>query len=248
MLHTENVRVRQRVYSMEAAGILREQGRAPAHPIQFRSQFGEDMVIWDILGRPLSGFFIEAGAFDGYSFSATYALEAVGWTGLLVEAIPDRCRQCAARRPASRVVHAALSRPGAPPTADLVVTQDDYGGMLSYLASAPPGQIDPGVAAMRSSRVSVPVATLTDLLKDHTGDVDAVVLDVEGAETDALRGFDLLRFRPKVLVVEDNAAARDATLAQYMTSQPYVDAGWIEMSRLYVRRDLTDVQARVNLT
>ena len=48
------------------------------------------------------GFFVEAGAFDGYVQSNTYYLErARGWRGLLVEPVPTLARAARRERPAS---------------------------------------------------------------------------------------------------------------------------------------------------
>ena len=55
-----------------------------------RSQNAEDALLWDLLGDREHGFFVEAGAYDGYTFSVSYLFECVGWSGLLVEPIPGR--------------------------------------------------------------------------------------------------------------------------------------------------------------
>ena len=60
-----------------------------------------DRQLDEILAKR-GGFFVEAGANDGYRQSNTYLLErARGWTGILVEAIPDLARRCARERPRS---------------------------------------------------------------------------------------------------------------------------------------------------
>lgn len=228
---------KQRVAALEAEALLRDEGRKPAYPVEFRSQFGEDLWIWDVLGRPTSGFFIEAGAFDGYHFSATYGLEATGWTGLLVEALPGRFEQCKSRRPRSRVVHSALVRRNAPASVKFVDVQDQYGGMLSYVQAPTEHSRDIEKSKLRTSTIEVPATTLNELLKDHTGPIDAAVIDVEGAELHVLDGFDLHRFKPRVLLLEENSRGRDQALAQYMATQPYVSAGWVGVNMAFVRAD-----------
>lgn len=229
---------RRRLYPLDAERRLAGAGRG-GKPVEFRAQFGEDMAIWDLCGQSLDGFFIEVGAFDGFEFSATYALECMGWTGLLIEAIPERYAQCRARRPGSRVVHAALSKPGAPAEAEFTVVDDHWGGMLSYLGTtdAHRAQIESNKQASR--RVTVPVTTMDALLTGHSGEVDAAVIDVEGGEIDLLKGFDLVKHRPKVLVIEDNTRADQSPLGRYMAAQPYLFLGWLEVSRVYLRQDLS---------
>jgi len=55
------------------------------------------------------GFFIEAGANDGYNQSNTYYLEKLrGWRGILVEGIPKLANECIQNRVNSDVVNCAL--------------------------------------------------------------------------------------------------------------------------------------------
>lgn len=235
---------RKKVYGLEARAALAEAGRKPKMPVQFRSQFGEDLIIWDLLGGQLDGFFIECGAFDGVHLSVTYVLEALGWKGLLVEGIPQRFEQCRTNRPNSRVVNAALSRRGSPPEATFTVTEDHYGGMLSYLTSSAAHKQAIAQANMKQTKVTVPCTTMNELLKDHTGPIDVAVIDVEGGEIDLLDGFDLHKWKPRVLLLEDNERGQDPALGNYMATQPYVQVAWVEINRVYVRADETGLIAR----
>src|SRR5437773_6915813 len=88
-LETESIRLRKRLFRLEAIERLRERGRAPALPVWFRSQFGEDAVLWECFEDQADGFFIEVGAYDGISLSVSYAFESIGWKGVLIEAQPD---------------------------------------------------------------------------------------------------------------------------------------------------------------
>lgn len=228
--------LRRLVYAGEAERMMARRGLRPRYPVEFRSQFGEDVAVYDAFGGATEGFFIEVGAFDGYEYSVTYALECLGWSGLLVEAIPEKFEACRARRQHSRVVHAALSAPGSPPTAEFTVTQDQFGGMLSYL-SADALHLK-AVQSMSSRKVSVPVTTLDALLADETREIDVAVIDVEGGEPDLLRGFDLRRHRPKMLFIEDNHRAENSPVGQMMAGTEYGLVSWLEATRVYVRKDL----------
>ena len=126
------------------------------------------------MGDRQEGFFIEAGAYDGYEFSVSYLFECAGWSGLLVEPLADRAAQAANRRKASRVVTAALSRPGAPQSATFRRDEIEWYSKLG----------DDG----EQGNV-VEVTTLDALLEGHTGGIDFVVLDLEGHELTALEGF-----------------------------------------------------------
>jgi FkbM family methyltransferase len=236
-----NLSLKRRLYALEAAVALQTQGKKPVRPIVFRSQFGEDCAVWELLNGQTSGFFVEAGAFDGRALSVTDCFAAMGWTGVLVEANPEVAATCKVNRPESKVVQAALGDNTTTGQVDFTVTQDQYGGMLSFLTAG--GEKPTGEFASKSIRV--PMMPLNDVLGDHTGVIDLVSLDVEGAEVLALKGFDLAKFKPRVLLIEDNNAAKDTRVANYMASQDYVQIGWVAVSRVYVHRGEQEIFDRI---
>lgn len=238
-LNKQLLRTRQAVAALQAEAALRREDREPVMPIEFTSQFGEDLLVWTLLAGQTTGFFVEAGAFDGYHHSVTYAFEAVGWRGLLVEPIPARAAACAVRRPNSRVVHAALSRRGSTGATDFWVVDDPHGGILSYAKPTPDHLA--AIGNVPRTRVSVPLATLDDLLAAHGDPVDLCVIDVEGAEPDVLDGFDLARFRPRLMLIEDNARGADPAVRDLMARHPYTRAGRLAVNDLYIRNDQPDV-------
>ncbi len=233
------VRVRQTAAGLQAESILRAVDQKPRMPIEFKSQYGEDVLAWTLLQHKTTGFFIEAGAFDGYHYSTTYALEAMGWNGLLVEAIPQRSQECTRRRPHSRVVNAVLSSAGASGEAQFSVVQDPYGGMLSYTARTERPANVPADAP--TTTVSVPRATLDGLLVDHRGPIDLVVLDMEGDELSALNGFDLDRFRPRILMVEDNSGGRDKENPEFMQKHGYRYAMLQAVNQVFIRDEDAEI-------
>lgn len=243
--------LRRRLYSVEAKMMMQEKGLTAKYPVEFRAQFSEDCLAYDLFERATTGYFIEVGAFDGYAFSVSYALECLGWTGLLIEAIPERAEACKARRKHSRVVHAALNRPGSPATTEFTVVADQYGGMLSYNTTDEKTKQGLQAANAATKKVTVPQTTMDALLEGDPelakrgGEVDLASIDVEGGEVDLLHGFDLKKWRPKVLLLEENHDQTDnSALAKYMKGQDYVFMGWLEVNRIYLRKDLEDWKLR----
>ena len=233
------LRTRQIVYAMQAESRLRAMGRQPRLPLEFTSQYGEDLIAWDLFGGQTEGFFIEAGAFDGYHYSATHALEAIGWTGLLVEPHPQACARCASLRRASRVVQAALGPRGASGTTEFVVLDDQFGGMLSFRK----GTAHPAFAGdPAQTTVTVPLTSLANLLAPHRGEIDLAVIDVEGGEIDVLDGFELERFPPRLLFVEAN---EPQAIMDFMGRYPYVYAGHEVTNLIFIRRDQNEMLDRL---
>jgi FkbM family methyltransferase len=161
--------------------------------------YGIDAQLERILPRT-GGTFLEAGAHDGYTQSNTYYLERFrGWSGILVEPIPELRRLCVRRRPGARVIAAALVGPdfqGAEVTLH-------FGDLMSAVGDAGHAAQGLSVVGRAAYQVSVPAKTLTAILEEtSTSPIDLMVLDLEGHELQALRGLDLERLAPGHLLLE----------------------------------------------
>lgn len=162
---------------------------------------------------PGHGFFVEAGANDGYAQSNTYSLERVhGWDGILVEPVPELARE-ATRERRARVFNCALV---ASDFEEASLTLH-YGGLMTVVAAATPDDRDWVAAAHAVAQeepehdFEVAARTLSSLLDEaRATQVDLMSLDVEGYEPQVLRGLDFDRHAPRFLIVEarDEAAQR----------------------------------------
>ncbi len=157
-----------------------------------------------------NGFFIEAGANDGYSQSNTYYLEKkLGWRGILIEGIPELYEKCKTQRPHSIVYNCALVSNDFPHPSVLM----HYAHLMSVVDGSLKTEdeqnkhIETGVDIQhltRSYSVSVPARTLSSILDEvkDLPDIDFFSLDVEGYELEVLKGLDFSRYRPKYILVE----------------------------------------------
>jgi FkbM family methyltransferase len=155
---------------------------------------------------PESGFFIEAGAHDGFTQSNTYRLERwEGWRGILIEPIPALAAKCKNERPGSKVYQCALA--ASQETRTIAMR---YAGLMSLVAGskgeAERAFIQEGLekqGLLRTYEITVPVRTLTEILSEsHVPQIDFLSLDLEGFEDQALLGLDLALFRPEAILVE----------------------------------------------
>ena len=215
----------------------------------FKAQFGEDRVLWRVFrGRP-TGFFIEVGAYDGVTLSNTYFLEQMGWSGMLVEPIRELCQRAANVRPRSRVVQAACSKRGSTGTATFTVAQNV--AVLSFLHAD-----EDHIARCKREgatlvEIEVPVRSLDDiLLSERSGAIgrvgpwqpdrgwciDVVSIDTEGCELDVLDGFTLERFKPRVLVIENDRPS-GSTIEPYLTDRGYRKFHRQQINDFYIRKD-----------
>lgn len=163
------------------------------------------------LGAERPGFFVEVGANDPKAWSQTWHLEQRGWTGILIEPQPDLAETLRQQRRA-KVFAVACSRP------------ENSGKMLTLHLAGIYSSLDPNLAistVLPADAVEVPIKTLDEVLIDAGAPqpLDFVSIDVEGLEIDVLDGFDLARWRPRLLFVED--LAMSPRLHHYLTGRGY---------------------------
>lgn len=150
------------------------------------------------------GFFVEAGANDGYTQSNTYYLERFrGWTGLLVEPMQELYDLCLVERPHSTVMRAAL----VPFDFEDETVTMHFGDLMSVVEGEHMDSERTAAGTIQGWRdpyeAQVPARTLSSLL-DEIGapEIDLLSLDVEGYEPEVLKGLDLERQAPRWLLVE----------------------------------------------
>ena len=206
-------------------------------PVRFRSQNGEDTYVWDFFDRRTSGFFIEAGAADGLSFSNTYFMESVGWHGVLVEAHPRLITACRQNRPGSVVVHSALAETASGEIEFNCVDGAAGPGLLSFCEADQAHIQRCASEGFKITTARVTKTTLDVLCAGRKESVDVVFLDLEGFELNALKGFDLERFRPRLLVIEVKPGEQTGSLNQYLAANGYHLGRRVGENNFYVRQE-----------
>jgi FkbM family methyltransferase len=197
--------------------------------------FGMDRRLAELMPWE-GGTFVEAGAHDGFTQSNTYYLERHrGWSGLLVEPIPELRERCERRRRGSSVVGCALVGPGfQAPTIDM-----QFGDLMSVAGDHRHAAYGLSVSGRSSYSVSVPARTLSSVLDDAgLTNVDLLVLDVEGHEADALAGLDLRRHSPRYILLEAlDRASQEPQLTRILADHYDLLQPLSEYDLLYRRRD-----------
>lgn len=178
----------------------------------------EEWFIRDFFGDTRGGVFVDVGAWDPTKGSNTYRLEHdFGWSGLAVDAIQEFGPRYKALRPKSQFLAAFVDDQNAG-TATLYVPD-----RLTDVASG----TESFVHIFTSTTISrqVPRRTLDSLLDESCiGRIDFLSMDIELGEPAALRGFDIERFRPRLVCVEAHGATRQAIL-DYFAAHGYVLVG-----------------------
>lgn len=173
-------------------------------------------IYLEYLGEKTDGYFVEAGAFDGFHWSNTQMLASLGWRGLLLEPHPVYYEQCFQRYADNNKVQVLKLGVSCYTGPGLLFT----GGSLSTLEKQTV-DIYSHIPTLQSSGldgqkyVACEVATLNDLL-DIWCDrrrIDVLSLDVEGGELAALAGLNLYKWRPRLAIIETHELYPDIRLS-----------------------------------
>lgn len=158
----------------------------------------EDVLLFRALSHIENGFYVDVGANDPVADSVTKLFYDRGWRGINIE--PQQQHLASLRKQRPRDVNlgvVASDRTGR-------ITFHQVGGWAHGLSTLRPEVLksrDLKGEDVRSCEVEA--RTLTDICAEHApAEIHFLKIDVEGAEGEVLRGFDLGRFRPWIIVAE----------------------------------------------
>jgi FkbM family methyltransferase len=164
---------------------------------KLREHAAEVFLIQSFFDHRGDGCFIDVGANDPVKYSQTWQLEQNGWSGILVEPVPEMVELLRQQRPRSQVAPVACG------AAEQVGTATFHVALNNQFSSLEGQHVDFNPAYGKS--ISVQVWTLDQVIQEHQpGNIHFVSIDVEGMQLDVLRGFDLARHQPDLMLVEDH--------------------------------------------
>ena len=199
----------------------------------YQAQHGEDRWLERYFASTGPGFFVEVGAYDGVVLSNTYLLETIGWRGILVEPDPDKAALCRANRPACRVFECAAA--GSEDQTSIDFHAVEGGAVYSTTTMTPHHAARIREWGLRHRTLTVQAKTLNSMLADvQPPSVSFVSIDVEEGELEVLRGFDLERWRPRMVMVETNTRFRNRDVRNFFRQRGYAFFHAIGWNDIYV--------------
>ena len=164
---------------------------------KYYSFSGVDIVLKKIFYQQEKGFYIDVGCQNPIKNNNTYLLYKKGWEGINIDLDKDNIDLFNSARPKDSNFNKAIS-------SDIKNVE-----LYFYHKKSPINTIDKKTSDFQKAKVTSIKKINTDTLdniilnskyKNHT--FDLLTIDVEGHELDVLKGFDLYKYSPKVIVVE----------------------------------------------
>lgn len=153
-----------------------------------------DRIYQDAFGYKTNGTFVEVGAYDGVTYSHTVGLAKLGWRGVYIEPVPGMAETC-------RINHEN--------NLGVTVLECACGsfngiGYVHMDADSCCGSTLNQAVCKNPLSIQVEVRTLDTLLMQEEIDpgFDLLSIDVEFAECEVLKGFDVERWMPKLIIIE----------------------------------------------
>ena len=200
-------------------------------------EFGQDLwVALAVAHGKKNGYYVDVGSGDGVIQSNTKLLDRMGWQGVCIDPFPTNM----STRTCQLFKQPVFSESGK----KVEFRQAGAVGGIESTLSTYKGQAD------AAKTVEFVTATLDEILERAKAPnwIDYMNLDVEGAEYDVLRGFNLDRYSVGSLTIEHNFEAEKRELIhKLMSSKGYVRVRSWEVDDWYVHKSLAG-QYRTYLT
>jgi len=172
--------------------------RARAAVTGSKSQYGEDLVLYRLLGRKHEGFYVDVGAYHPLRLSNTCFFYEKGWHGVNVEPTPLNHGRFLAMRERDVNLNVGVSDHGG----QMTFHEFEAATRSTFSEEEAKRSMDQGYR--RLDERTVPVTTLTTIFAKYAADreVDFLSIDTEGMEMSVLNGNDWSHYRPHLVCIE----------------------------------------------
>jgi FkbM family methyltransferase len=207
------------------------------------SQFGQDLLVLELLNGKRGGYFIDSGASDGVSVSNTLLLErAFDWRGICIEPNDAFYAKLVQNRRCCCVNCCLSDRPGQ------VAFVEGAGTLGGILDDYEPGLLRHAMATYglerdadgRPTTVPKEARTVRSVLAECGAPpvIDYWSLDTEGSELRILKSFPFDEFLVQVLTVEHNRFPIREEIRIFLVGLGYRRAAALEIDDCYVHESV----------
>lgn len=167
-----------------------------------KSQLRQDLFVLFVTNFKQDGYFIEAGASNGVTFSNTFTLEKnFNWKGILIE--PNiYWEESLSENRTCHIGYKALWKENSSVLFNEILNNP----ILSHISTVDPSSWMFDINQEKKQQYVVPSITLLDVLNYYNApnNIDYLSLDIEGSEYDVLNSFDFETYNIEIITVEHN--------------------------------------------
>lgn len=207
------------------------------------SQCGEDAII-DFVARQCGikiDSFFDIGANHPFEYSNTYLFYSRGARGVCVEPIPSMAEEFRLARPDDTVVENVISSVNDPVPFYILEP--------STLSTLDPGALKRALetpGAVLVDKIEVYPTSLNNLFNQY-GVPQLLCIDVEGGDMDVLSTWDMSRYRPPLLCVEDLEYTTVRTARRPLgVTDLLLQNGYMLFANTFINSVLVDASTWVN--
>jgi FkbM family methyltransferase len=226
--------------------------RVRPRPQKSFSQFGEDLLIYDLL-KEMSvqgASYLDIGANDPEFFSNSFLFYQEGYNGVLVEPNPALADRLRAFRRKDTVLNAGIGIDAEVTEADFHIFAEENSGLGTFSAEQAKLMEERGLHGLKRPVVRVkriPLFNINAVIAEHfTECPDLISIDVEGWDLQVLETFDFEKYSPAVFCVETLAYDRNGgtlritEIYDLMHRNGYFLYKETEANAIFVNRNLYD--------
>lgn len=189
--------------------------------IKYYSQTGEDAIIHFIFRFQKKGFYVDVGCNDPIRMSNTFYFYLQGWSGICIDANEKLIKKHRKVRPRDIAIHSAVSN-----VSSEVVFYEFDSDLVSTLDEAHKEEWSKHNKVINAQKIKT--KKLSEILASHLPQgqqIDVLSVDVEGHDLEVLKSADLMRYKPRIILVEIHEDSVDSIVGgkifEYLSGENY---------------------------
>ena len=200
----------------------------------YYSQFGEDIILSEILKKEISnGFYVDVGCYHPKKFSNTYMLYKKGWNGINIDMEEDKISLFNMVRPRDLNVLSPIS------------DKEEEVTLYRYSKYGLGSTIDKKIASETTDQIYdktiVKTRTLNKVINESPYkdiQIDVLSIDAEGVDFKVLKSLDIKKYSPKIIIIEDHHKKIEDILEtdtyKFLEQNNYILRSWSFYSLIFV--------------
>ena len=212
----------------------------------YYSQFGEDIILREILKKEISnGFYVDVGCYHPKKFSNTYMLYKKGWSGINIDLEEDKISLFNMVRPRDLNVLSPI------------LDKEEEVTLYRYSKYGLGSTIDKKIASETTDpiydKMIVKTRTLNEVINESPykdTQIDVLSIDVEGVDFKVLKSLDIKKYSPKVIIIEDHHKKIEDILEtdtfKFLVQNNYILRSWSFYSLIFVLPESDILKDREN--